>query len=131
MRKFLIFAFGMFVLLAGCSSEKEKLMDEITSEVDGRYSVLAFKSEKDSEEVFQNEINQRFNDPEVWENKLYSFNILKRVPDEPYDYKILLNIEELPQFIVLDTREIVFRTSHIEDLESFLLGDGQHSSHEH
>ncbi|MGR9049496.1 hypothetical protein ACQ4XT_12805 [Halobacillus faecis] len=131
MRKFLIFMFGVFVLLAGCSSEKVKLMDEISSGVEGRYSVLAFKSEKDSAETFQNEINERFSDPEVWETRLYSFNVLKSVPDQPYDYKKFLNIEELPQFIVLDTKEIVFRTSHIEELERFLLGEGDHSSHEH
>ncbi|MEC3885331.1 hypothetical protein VKA52_16465 [Halobacillus sp. HZG1] len=131
MRTFLVFMFGMFVLLAGCSSEKEELMDEITSGVEGRYSVLAFNSEKGSLEAFQSEINQMFSDPEVWENRLYSFNVLKEVPEEPYDYKKLLNIEDLPQFIVLDTEEIVFRTPHIEDLERFLLGEDPYSSHEH
>ncbi|WLR46383.1 hypothetical protein LC065_12410 [Halobacillus litoralis] len=131
MRKLFIFMFGVFVLLAGCSSEKAKLMDEITSGVEGRYSVLAFKSEKDSVETFQNAINEMFSDPEVWETRLYSFNVLKSVPDQPYDYKKLLNIEELPQFIVLDTKAIVFRTPHIEELERFLLGEGDHSSQEH
>ncbi|MBN9653538.1 hypothetical protein J0K78_04595 [Halobacillus sp. GSS1] len=131
MRKFLVCMFGVFVLLTGCSSEKDELMDEIVSGVEGRYSVLAFNSEKDSLEAFQSEINQMFSDPEVWESRLYSFNVLKEVPEEPYDYKKLLNIEELPQFIVLDTEEIVFRTPHIEDLERFLLGEDPYSSHEH
>ncbi|GEN52204.1 hypothetical protein [Halobacillus faecis] len=129
--KFLIFMFVAFVLLAGCNSEKEELLEGITSGVEGRYSVLAFKSENGSSEAFQNEINQIFNDPEVWENRLYSFNILEEVPEEPYDYKKLLNIKELPQYIVLDTKEVVFRTTHIKDLESFLLEGVQQSSHEH
>ncbi|CDQ17830.1 hypothetical protein SAMN05192559_102376 [Halobacillus karajensis] len=130
MRRLFILIISVLAILPGCSSNKDKLINELKSEREDRYSVLAFKSEEVSEEKFQAEINQTFNDPEIWENKLYAFEVFVTIPTEPYNYKKLLEIEELPQYIVLDTEEIVFRSNDIEELESFLLGD-EYSAHDH
>lgn len=111
--------FVLVLFLIGCSSQEEKLITELKPGVDDRYSVFAFKDEKTSSEEFQSKINETFNDAEVWENKLYAFEIYDRIPTEPYDYQELLKIEERPEFIVFDSEGIAFRTHELTELENF------------
>jgi hypothetical protein len=115
---------GVFVLvlslfLIGCSSQEDKLISELKPRVEDRYSVLAFKDEKTSSEEFQSKINETFNDPEMWENQLYAFDIYDQIPTEPYDYQKLLKIEERPAFIVIASEGIAFRTHDLTELENF------------
>lgn len=111
----------LFLIIVGCQSQKNQLINELKPAVEDRYSVLAFKGEQTPSEDFQSAINETFHDPEVWENKLYSFEILDRIPKEPYDYAELLAIEERPEFLVFDTKGLAFRTNDLRELESFML----------
>ena len=109
----------LVLFLISCSSQEEKLINELKPGVDDRYSVFAFKDEETSSEEFQSKINETFTDPEVWENQLYAFEIHDRIPTEPYDYQQLLKIEKRPEFIVFDSEGIAFRTHELTELEDF------------
>ncbi|SFJ25761.1 hypothetical protein SAMN04487936_101456 [Halobacillus dabanensis] len=119
MKRMPVFVFVLVLFLFGCSSQQEKLINDLKPRVDDRYSVFAFKDEETSSEEFQSKINEVFNDAEVWENKLYAFEIYDRIPTEPYDYQKLLKIEKRPAFIVIDSEGIAFRTHNLTELENF------------
>ncbi|MFG6116789.1 hypothetical protein ACGTN9_16685 [Halobacillus sp. MO56] len=127
MRKVLLTAVLFSILLAGCTSEEEKLVNELKSNVEGKYNVVAFKDDMPPE-AFQSLINETFTieQEEVWEATINSFEILEEIPTEPYHYGQALNITQLPEFIVFDTEGITYRTNDIRAMEAFFVKNFSH-----
>lgn len=107
-------------MIIGCSSEKDRVISKLKSDVEDKYSIVIFNDKMPSLE-YQNRINNDLIDT----NKLYekinsiSYFILDENSSHDYDYKQALSLNGFPEVIVFDNKGIVLRTNKVEELEEF------------
>lgn len=122
MKKKLAIILSLVFILIGCSYEKEKVVNKLKSEVEGKYSIVVFDDKMTSGE-YQRSINNDLIDA----NKLWktihslSYIILDENSSHDYDYKQALSLSEFPQIVVFDNKEIVLQTDKVAELEEFFL----------
>lgn len=110
-------------MLIGCANEEEKITNDLKSKVNDKYSVVIFVDEEPSDSFQQNINHTLMDSDELWGGKVISvgYIILDENTSQDYNYEKVLSINASPEILVFDDKEEVFRTSEIDELETFLL----------
>ncbi|MCT8140246.1 hypothetical protein H1D32_22625 [Anaerobacillus sp. CMMVII] len=122
MKKKLAIILSLVFILMGCSSEEERVINKLKSEVEGKYSIVVFDDEMPSGE-YQRSINNDLIDANKFWEQIHSLTyiILDENSSHDYDYKQALSLNEFPQIVVFDNKGIVLQTGKVEELEEFFL----------
>jgi hypothetical protein len=119
LRKFIV-TIMLSLIVVGCSSKEEEVINSLKSEVEGKYSIVIFNNETLSEEL-QRSINNDLIDENGLDIPSLSYILVEENSSHKYDYKKVLSLEKFPEIFVFDEKGIVLRTFKVEELENFLL----------
>ncbi|RDU38099.1 hypothetical protein DRW41_00550 [Neobacillus piezotolerans] len=122
MKKKLAIILGLIYILIGCSSDEERVVNKLKSEVEGKYSIVIFDNKTTSEE-YQGSINNDLIDANELREVIHSLTyiILDENSSHDYNYKKALSLNSFPEIVVFDNKGIVLQTNKVEELEKFFL----------
>ncbi|RSL31569.1 hypothetical protein D7Z54_20240 [Salibacterium salarium] len=110
----ILFAF----LFIGCSSEKDKVIDNLKPEKEGNYSFAIFADENPTETDYYRKVTDVA--VSLGDSVSNRSVFIKNEEDaDEYKYDDIFNIKNYPLIIVFDSNGIVLKTHSTSELEQF------------
>ncbi|OIJ10648.1 hypothetical protein BKP35_13240 [Anaerobacillus arseniciselenatis] len=120
MKKNIAIILSVIFILIGCSSEKDRIINQLKSEDEEMYIIVVFADELPGG-GYQSDISNAISDDsyKIFENISEVAYIILEGNSHKHDYKNTLQINETPEIFIFDNKGIVFRTTEIEELGGF------------
>ncbi|MBA2174867.1 hypothetical protein H0266_08175 [Halobacillus locisalis] len=106
------------LVIVGCSSEKEKVIEELKPKEEGRYAISIFTNKNPSNTEYYEKAMEIMGSQK--KSKFISVNFrYNNENNSEYKYDDVFNIENHPLFMVLDNSGIQLKTYKLNELEEF------------